>query len=176
MLDFLELRQVLSTYDGDLRDPLWWPQERPVPMRVARGPLMIPLPSMPGHKILCGVGAGTSGFLSSADMDLGVLLESPQGIQSSSRVGACTCAFLPSCGSSVALPFAWINGSVAFHRGFPRRLSHVPPWCESILGLKFEAVQENQVSLVWTETSGVLWEWWNDPGFPLAFPVESASS
>ena len=39
LLDFLELRQVLSTYDGDLRDPFWWPQERPVPMRVARGPL-----------------------------------------------------------------------------------------------------------------------------------------
>ena len=39
LLDFLELRQVLSTYDGDLRDPLWWPQERPVPLRVARGPL-----------------------------------------------------------------------------------------------------------------------------------------
>ena len=33
-MDFLELRQVLSTYDWDLRDPLWWPQERPVPMRV----------------------------------------------------------------------------------------------------------------------------------------------
>ena len=32
LLDFLELRQVLSTYDGDLRDPLWWHQERPVPM------------------------------------------------------------------------------------------------------------------------------------------------
>ena len=47
LLDFLELRQVLSTYDGDLRDPLWWPQERPVPWRVARGPLGIPLPSMP---------------------------------------------------------------------------------------------------------------------------------
>ena len=28
LLDFLEFRQVLSTYDGDLRDPLWWPQER----------------------------------------------------------------------------------------------------------------------------------------------------
>ena len=39
LLDFLELRLVLSTYDGDLRDPLWWPQERPVPMRVAPGPL-----------------------------------------------------------------------------------------------------------------------------------------
>ena len=37
LLDFLELRQVLSTYDGDLRDPLWWPQERTVPMRVAWG-------------------------------------------------------------------------------------------------------------------------------------------
>ena len=124
LLDYLELRQVLSTYDGDLRDPLWWPQERPVPMRVARGPLRIPLPSMPGPKTLCGVGAGTCGFLSSADMDLGVLLESPQGSQSSSRVGACTCAFLPSCSSSVALPFLWIMGSVAFPRGFPSRLSH----------------------------------------------------
>ena len=29
LLDFLELRHVLSTYDGALRDPLWWPQERP---------------------------------------------------------------------------------------------------------------------------------------------------
>ena len=59
LLDFLEMRQVLSTYDGDLRDPIWWPQERPVPIRVARGPLGIPLPSMPGPKTLCGVGAGT---------------------------------------------------------------------------------------------------------------------
>ena len=58
LLDFLELRQVLSTYDGDLRDPLWWPQERPVPIRVARGPLRVPLPSMPGPKTLVGVGAG----------------------------------------------------------------------------------------------------------------------
>ena len=59
LLDFLELRQVLSTYDGDLRDPIWWPQERPIPIRVSRGPLVIPLPSMPGPKTLCGVGAGT---------------------------------------------------------------------------------------------------------------------
>ena len=64
------------------------------------------------------------GFLSSADMDLGVLLESPQGSQSSSRVGACTCAFLLSCSSSVTLPFAWITGSVALPGGFPTRLSH----------------------------------------------------
>ena len=58
LLYFLEKQQVLSTYVGDLRDPLWWPQERPVPMRVTQGPLGIPLPSMPGPKILCGVGAG----------------------------------------------------------------------------------------------------------------------
>ena len=59
LLDFLELRQVLSTYDWDLRDTLWWPQERPVPMRGARGPLGIPLPSMPGPMTMLGVGAGT---------------------------------------------------------------------------------------------------------------------
>ena len=64
----------------------------------------------------------------------------------------------------------------AFQRGFPTGLSHVPPWCESNLVLKVEAVQGKQVSLEWTETSGFLWEWWHDPGVPLAFPVESASS
>ena len=47
----------------------------------------------------------------------------------------------------------------AFPRGFPTGLSHVPPWCESILGLKVDAVQGKQVSLEWTETSGGLWEW-----------------
>ena len=52
LLDFLELRKVLSIYDGDLRERLWWPQERPVPMRVARGPLGIPLPSMLRPKTL----------------------------------------------------------------------------------------------------------------------------
>ena len=89
-------------------------------------------------------------------------------------------AFLPSCSSSVALPFAWNKGSVAFPRGFPTRLSHeafprgfptglshVPPWCELISFLKVEAVQGKQVSLEWTETSGGLWEWWHDPGVPL---------
>ena len=59
LLDFLELRQVLSTYDLDLKDPLCSPEERPVPMRVARGPLGIPLLSMSGPKTLCAVGTGT---------------------------------------------------------------------------------------------------------------------
>ena len=92
-------------------------------------------------------------------MDLGVLLQSPQGSQSSSREGACTCDLLRSCGSSVTLPYTWIKGSVSFPRGFPTGLSNVPSRCESILGLKVDAVQGKQVSLEWTETSGGLWEW-----------------
>ena len=44
----------------------------------------------------------------------------------------------------------------AFPRGFPTGLSHMPPWCESILGLKVEALQGKQISLEWTETSGAL--------------------
>ena len=59
LLDVLELGQVLSSYDGDLRDPLWWTQERPVHMNVARVSLGISIPSMQGPKTLCGVGAGT---------------------------------------------------------------------------------------------------------------------
>ena len=74
------------------------------------------------------------------------------------------------CGFPSRLPYE------AFPRGFPTGLSYVPPWCESILGLKVEAVQGEQVSLEWAETSGGLWEWWHDPEVPLAFPVESASS
>ena len=35
----------------------------------------------------------------------------------------------------------------------------MPPWCESILSLKVEAVQGKKVSLEWTETSRGLWEW-----------------
>ena len=63
----------------------------------------------------------------------------------------------------------------AFPSGFPTGLSQVTPWCESILGLKVEAVQGKQVSLEWTETSGGLWEWWHVPEVPLTFPVKSTS-
>ena len=55
-------------------------------------------------------------------------------------------------------------------------MSHLAPWSEWILGLKVEAVQGKQVSLEWTETFAGLWEWGHNPGVPLSFPVESASS
>ena len=123
LLDFLELRQVLSTYDGDLRETLWWPQERPVPSELV---------------------GGISGFLSCRCRALRPCVESVPEPEDSYPVltwilgisgvlpgesvlvssGGCTCAFLPSCSSNVTLPFAWIKGSVAFPRGFPTRLSH----------------------------------------------------
>ena len=124
LLDFLELWQVLSTYEGASGI-------RSGGLRKGQSP----------WELL----GGLSGFLFRRSWGLrpcvdsvpepedsspvqtwilGVLLDSPQGSQSSSRVGAWTCAFLPSCSSSVALPFTWIKGSVSFPRGFPTRLSH----------------------------------------------------
>ena len=132
LLDFLELWQVLSTYDGDHRDPLWWPQERPVPMRVARGPL-----------------GGLSGFLSRRCWGLRPCVESvpepedsspvltwnlgcfrnlPRGVRPrlecghasalSSRAVAAV-SRIPSRGSRDQ----WLSLE-AFPRGFPTRLSH----------------------------------------------------
>ena len=37
LLDFLDLGQLLSTYDGDIRDPLWWTQERPASWELLGG-------------------------------------------------------------------------------------------------------------------------------------------
>ena len=127
-LDFLELRQVLSTYVGNLRDPLWWPQERSVPMRVARW---------------------LSGFLSRRCRVLRPYVESvlepedsspvltwilgyfwslPRGV--SPRLQWWHARALSSRAVAVVLPFPW-RGSrdlwlslEAFPRGFPTRLSH----------------------------------------------------
>ena len=180
LLDFLEFRQALSTYDGDLRDPLWWPQERRVHMRVDWGPLGIPLPSISGPKTLGGVGARPEVSSPVLTWILGYFWSLPRGVSPrlergharalSSRAVAGVSYFPSSRSRDQCLSLE------AFPQGFPTGLSHVPPWCESILSLKVEAVQGKQVSLEWTETSGGLWEWWHDPGVPLACLVESASS
>ena len=119
-LDFLELRQVLTTYDRDIRDLLWWPQERPVPMRIARGPLGILSRRCRGLRPCVEMVPEPEDSSPVLTWILGVLLESPQGSESLSRVGACTCAFLPICSSIVMLPFAWIKGSVAFLEALPQ--------------------------------------------------------
>ena len=113
-------------------------------------------------------------------MDLGVLLESPQGSQSSfewahARTLTSGAVAAVSCFPSRGSRDLWLSLE-AFPRVFPTGLSNVPSRCESILGLKVEAVQGKKFSLEWTETSWGLWEWWHDPGVPLAFPVEIASS
>ena len=158
LLDFLEVRQVLSTYDGDLRGPLWWPQERPVPLRVARGPLRFPSGRCKGLRP--SVESVPQPEDSSPGMTwiLGNFWSLPRGVSPrlewghagalSSQAVAAVSRF-PSRGSRDL----WLSLE-AFPRGFPTVLSHVPPWCESILGLKVEAVQGKQFSLEWTETSG----------------------
>ena len=52
------------------------------------GPFRIPLQSLPGLRSSSGVEAGTSGYLSRADMDLGVPLGRPQGSQGLASCGA----------------------------------------------------------------------------------------
>ena len=128
LLDFLELRQVLSTSDGDLRDPLWWPQERPVPMRVARG---------------------LSGFLSRRYRGLRPCVESLPKPEDSSPVLTWILGYFWSLPRGVSPGLEWgparalssravaavspfpLRGSrdlwlflEAFPRGFPTRLSH----------------------------------------------------
>ena len=179
-MDFLELRQVLSTYDGDLRDPLWWPQEKPVPMGVAREPfgflsrqcrgLRPCVESMPEPVDSSPVLTWILGYFWSLPRGVRLRLERGHAPALSSRV-----VVAESCFPSSRSRDQWLSLE-AFPRGFPTGLFQVPPWCESILGLKVEAVQGKQFFLEWTETSGGLWEWWHDPGVPLVFPVERASS
>ena len=129
LLDFLELRQVLSTYDGDLRDLLWWPQERPVPMRVARGPLGIPLPSIRGLKSCVESVPEPEHSSPVLTWILGFFWSLPRGVSPrlvwrnaralSSRALAAMSRF-PSRGSrdqGFSLK--------SFTRGFPKRLSHM---------------------------------------------------
>ena len=119
LLDFLELRQGLSTYDGDLRDPYWWPQERPVPMRVARGPLGIPLPSMPGPNILCGVGAGPVDSSPVLTWILGYVWRLPRGVTPRLEWGHARA--LSSRALGAVSRFLQVDQGI---RGFPSRLSH----------------------------------------------------
>ena len=164
LLDFLQLRQVPLELRQGPQGPALLASGKASLHENCKGPLGIPLQLVPGLKTSCEDAAITLGFFSIAEMELGVLLESPQRSQASSRVGTCTSPFLPNCSSSVRLPCALIRGSVAFPRGFPTGLSHVPLWCESIFSVKVKAVQGNQVPLEWTKTFGGLLECWHDPG------------
>ena len=144
-------------------------------MRVARGPLGIPLPSMPVPKTLCGVVLEPEDSSPVPTWILGFFWSLPRGVSPrlewghatalSSRAVAAVSLF-PSSGSgdlwlsleTFPRVFPTRLSHEAFPRGFPTGLAHVPPWCESFLGLKVEAVQGKPVSLEWTEKSGGLCE------------------
>ena len=127
VLDFLELWQVLSTYDGDLRDPLWWPQERPVPMRVPRGlsgflsrrslGLRPCVESVPEPEVSSPVPTRISGYFCSLPRGVSPHLDWGHARALSSRAAAVS--RFPSRGSR----YLWLSLE-AFPRGFPTRLSH----------------------------------------------------
>ena len=128
LLDFLELRQVLSTYDGDLRDPLWWPQERPVSMRVARGPsgflsrgcrcLRPCVESVPEPEDSSPVLTWILGYFWSLHRGVSPRLQWGHARALSSRAVTAVSRF-PSRGSRDL----WLSLE-AFPRGFPTRLSY----------------------------------------------------
>ena len=162
LLDFLELWQVLSTYDGDLGDPLLWLQERPFPGELLGGlsgflsllcrGLRPCVESVPEPEDSCPVLTWILGYFWSLPRGVSRSLEWGHARALSSRAVAAVSRF-PSRGSRDL----WLSLE-AFPRGFPSRLSHrvshVPLWCESILSLKVEAVQGKQVSLECTEIFG----------------------
>ena len=128
LLNLLEFWKVLSTYDGDLRDPLCWPQGRRVPMRVAQGPLGIPLPSMPGLRSCVETVPEPEHSSLVLTWILGYFWSLPKGVSPhlewgparaiSSQAVAAVSRF-PSRGSRDL----WLSLE-AFPRGFPTRLSH----------------------------------------------------
>ena len=128
LLDFLELRQVLSTYDGDLRDPLWWPQERPVPMLVTRGlsgflsrrcrGLRPCLESVPEREDSSTVLTWILGYFWTLPRGVSPRLAWGHARVLSSRAEAAVSSF-PSRGSK----HLWLSLE-AFPRDFPTRLSH----------------------------------------------------
>ena len=129
LLDFLELRQVLSTYDGDLRVPLWWHLERPVPIRVARGGhsgflfhrsrgLRHCVVSVPEPEDSSPVPTWILGYFWSLPRGVSPRFEWGHARALSSRAIAAVSPF-PSHGSRDL----WLSLE-AFPRGFPTRLSH----------------------------------------------------
>ena len=132
LLDVLELRQVLSTYDGACRAPLWWPQERPVPMRVARGPLgflsrrcrgLRPcVESVPEPEDSSPVLTWILGYFWSLPRGVSPRLEWGHApVLSSLAVAAVSCSSRMDQGIS---GFPSRLSHDAFQQGFPTRLSH----------------------------------------------------
>ena len=107
------------------------------------GPLGIPLKSVQWKRALSRDEAGTSGFFSCSDVDLGVYLQFQTGSQVSICVEAWNSAFLSSCKRGFRPPVELNWGPGAFLE-FSTGVSVLPLCCELILGVPFESVQGNQ--------------------------------
>ena len=94
----------LTSYDEDFREALVGASGIFRLHASCERPLDIPLQSLPWPRSSSGVEAGNSVFLSYANMDFGVPLGFPQGIQASSHVETCKSALLSNWKSSVRLP------------------------------------------------------------------------
>ena len=128
LLDFLELRQVLSTYDGDLRDPSGGLRKGQSPCELLRGlsgflfrrcrglsPCVV---SEPGPEDSSPVLTWILGYFWSLPRGVSPRLERGHARALSSRAVAALSHF-PSRGSRDL----WLSLE-AFPRGFPTRLSH----------------------------------------------------
>ena len=128
LLDFLELRQVLSTYVGHLRDPLWWPQERSVPMQLPGGlsgffsrrfwGLRPCVESVPEAEDSSPVLTWILGYFCSLPRGDSPRLEWGHARALSSQAVAAVSRF-----RSLGTRHLWLSLE-AFPRGFPTRLSH----------------------------------------------------
>ena len=155
LLDFTQLRQVLSSYDGSSGT-------RSGGLRKVQSPCEL-LGGLPGFltRPCQGIRPCVESVLEPEDSSpvltwiLGYFWSLPRGVSPrlewgharalSSRAVAAVSRF-PSRGSRDL----WLSLEAfprGFSRGFPTGLSHVPPWCEWILGFKVEAVQGKQVCL-----------------------------
>ena len=83
----------LSTYDG-ASGPARVGSGKSNVHAICEVPLGIPLQSLTGPGSSTGAEVRTSGFLSSADMDLGVPMEFPEGSLASSLLETCKSTFL----------------------------------------------------------------------------------
>ena len=128
LLDFLEFRQVLSTYDGDLRDPLWWSRKGQSPCellgdlseflsRRCQG-LRSCVESVPEPEHSSPVLSWILGYFCSLPRGVSPRLEWGHARALSSRTVAAVSRF-PSPGSRDL----WLSLE-SFPRGFPTRLSH----------------------------------------------------
>ena len=136
LLDFLELRQVLSTYDGYLRDALWWPQKGQSPCELLGGlsgflsrrcrGLRSCVESVPEPEYSSPVLTWILGYVWSPPRGVSPRLEWGHARAFSSRAVAAVSRF-PSRGSRDL----WLSLE-SFSRGFLTRLSHRAIPCATV--------------------------------------------